>query len=236
MVSVTSSAATGDVALLVSPKPGTPGIDWNTLTGGTVSWSTNLLPGGTYGVIAHYEGDTTYGGSYSTPVSVTVNPENSSVYMPGVVSREQTPTGIPCISPPLPTVRSTASLVLPTNLRADVQNAGGNFCTTEALGEIACPTGTMTFTDNGNPLDGGTFKLNSFGYTEDPGSSSPAANTFWSGATAATQAIRRARTARASPSPSTQLRPASATSRLRPRPLPVNLSRSPPRSSPRAMA
>jgi hypothetical protein len=57
-------------------------------------------------------------------------------------------------------------------LRADIQNSQGKFCNPLALGApppfIACPTGSVTVTDNGNPLDAGTFKLNSLGYTEDP--------------------------------------------------------------------
>jgi len=159
-----SGTPTGDVALLVSPKPGTPGIDWNTLANGGINWQTTLLPGGTYEVIAHYEGDTTFGGSYSSPsASITVKPETSFVDMPGVVdvTDPQNPvygvTTVPYGSPYL--------------LRADVQNSQQNFCNLPAFQNgppfIACPTGTMTFKDNGNLLDGGTFKLNSFGYTED---------------------------------------------------------------------
>ena len=163
-----SGTPTGDVALLVNPgTPGNPGIDWNTLTNGTVTWSTNLLPGGTYKVIAHYEGDATYGGSYSSPsANVTVNPEASSVYMPGVVVGTNATTGAPVYSNSVVYGTGAGFSYL---LRADVENAGGNFCTTPVLGEIACPTGTVTFTDNTNPLDGGAFKLNSFGYTEDQG-------------------------------------------------------------------
>jgi len=154
-----SGKPTGDVALLVSPgTPGNPGIDWNTLSSGTVTWPTTLLPGGTYKIIAHYEGDTTYGASYSTPsANVTVNPEASFVIMPGVT----TPDGY------------STSVVYGTGnfdeylLRADVYNSQNQQCTTSIGGEIACPTGTISFTDNGSPLDGGTFKLNSLGYTED---------------------------------------------------------------------
>jgi hypothetical protein len=161
-VSVSPTAATGNVALLVSPgAPGNAGIDFNTLaTGGAVTWSTNLLPGGTYKVIAHYEGDTIRGGSYSAPsANVTVNPENSSVLMPGVVTATDG-NGNPVYSTSVP--YGSAYL-----LRADVLNAQGKLCTTETLGQIACPTGTVAFTDNSSPLDAGTYKLNSFGYTED---------------------------------------------------------------------
>ncbi len=167
VISVTpaSPTATGDVALLVSPgTPGNPGIDWFNLSNGGVNGSTNLLPGGTYKVIAHYEGDTTYGGSYSAPTAnVTVNPENSSVFMPGVVvGTDVNNNPIYSNSVVYGTGASVAYL-----LRADVLNSQANFCTTETFGEIACPTGTVTFTDNGSPLDAGTYKLNSFGYTED---------------------------------------------------------------------
>jgi hypothetical protein len=160
-VSVTPNSATGDVALLVSPgTPGDPGIDFNTLASGTKTWSTNLLPGGTYSMIAHYEGDATRGGSYSSPsASVTVNPESSSVLMPGVVTGTDS-NGNPVYS----TSVAYGSSYL---LRADVLNSQGNFCTTETLGQIACPTGTVAFTDNGVTLDAGTYKLNSLGYTED---------------------------------------------------------------------
>jgi hypothetical protein len=160
-VTPASPTPTGDVTLLVNPgTPGNPSIDIFTLASGTVTGTTNLLPGGTYKVIAHYEGDTTYGGSYSSPTTtVTVSPENSSVYMPGLV----TPTGVSST-----VVYGTGGFASGSYLlRADVQNSQGKFCTSEVLGEIACPTGTVTFTDNGRPLDGGAFKLNSLGYTED---------------------------------------------------------------------
>lgn len=156
---------TGDVSLLVAPLPGTGAIDWNTLTNGTITWPTNLLPGGTYQVIAHYAGDTTFGGSYSTPsASITINPETSTVYMPGIA----TPGGY-----------STAPVVYGSNppgcdfscdsywLRTDIENSTPQFCTTPTQGEIACPTGTVTFTDNGVAVPGGPFVVNSYGYTDD---------------------------------------------------------------------
>jgi hypothetical protein len=169
-----------DVALIVSPgtsgaTPPNPGIDFNSLTNGTVTWNTTVLPGGTYKVIAHYEGDTTFGGSYSSPsASVTINPESSSVYMgnpPGLVVGQNPTTFAPVYG---------NSVIYGTGafddylLRADVYNSGGNPCSTEAFvstnnQEVACPTGKITITDNGSPLDGGTFNLNSEGYTEDQG-------------------------------------------------------------------
>ncbi len=153
---------TGDVALLVNPgTPGKPGFDGFTLTSGTASWSTNLLPGGTYKVIAHYGGDTTFGGSYSAASgNITVNPETSSVSMPGLV------TGVDQNDNPT----YSTSVVYGTGqfydylLRADVFNSAGSSCRTTS---ITCPTGTIVFKDNNANLDGGTFTLNSEGYTED---------------------------------------------------------------------
>lgn len=157
-----SGTPTGDVSILVSPKPGAPSIDWNNLTDGTVSWVTTLLPGGSYQVISHYGGDTNYGGSYSSPsATLTVSPEASFVYM-------GSPAGL------LVGIGTYGnSVVYGTGdfddylLRADVQNSAQAFCTSQVLGEIACPTGTISLTDNGNKLDASPYTLNSLGYTED---------------------------------------------------------------------
>ncbi len=155
-----SPAPTGGVALLVNPgRPGNPGFDVFNLSSGAVSSTTSVLPGGSYGVIAHYSGDSKYGGSYSAPVSVTVNPENSSVYMPGVVTNVDS-TGNPLYA-------TTVIYATPYLLRADVRNSHNAFCSPPPIAEVACPTGNVTFTDNGNPLDGGSFGLNGLGFTED---------------------------------------------------------------------
>jgi hypothetical protein len=49
------------------------------LTSSAYSSSTINLPGGHYSLVADYSGDTNYGPSTSTPVSVTVTPEDSTV-------------------------------------------------------------------------------------------------------------------------------------------------------------
>jgi hypothetical protein len=68
---------TGQVSLLTSSgKQAGP----FTLTNGSVSTTTSILPGGTYTVAAHYAGDGVYGESDSSPgVQVTVNPEPSTI-------------------------------------------------------------------------------------------------------------------------------------------------------------
>ena len=51
-------------------------------------------------------------------------------------------------------------------MRVDVGNSQGTLCTPPPFGEIACPTGGIVITDNGNPFTFQTFNLNSEGYTE----------------------------------------------------------------------
>jgi hypothetical protein len=55
----------------------------------------------------------------------------------------------------------------PYLLRVATTNAAGTSCAPNPVGESACPTGTVILTDNGNPLDAGTYSLNSNGYLED---------------------------------------------------------------------
>ncbi len=195
---VSPSAATGDVSLLVAPgTPGNPGIQFGTLSGGTVSGHTTLLPGGTYSVIAHYGGDTTYGGSYS-PASAqfTINPESSSVAMnaftatPGVVVFEGFDVnGNPIFVNSNSVVYGTGGFALYYNLypysvigaywlRADVLNSAGSYCNPQIFDNVppptgppfvACPTGAVSFTDNGQKLDASPYGLNSTGFTEDQG-------------------------------------------------------------------
>src|SRR6185437_8706681 len=134
-----------------------------TLNGGTASSTTNMLPGGTsYTVQAHYEGDGTYGGSYSTPVTVTVTPEASQT---GLRVETFDPTTGRLLNPNASAV-TYGSLYL---LRADVTNNSGTSCFNAAneTETYACPTGTVGLTDNGNTLDAGQFGLNAQGYTED---------------------------------------------------------------------
>ncbi len=147
-ISISPTAATGEAALLVSTGPGTTtghDIDIFTLSGGSVAKSTSLLPGGTYNVIAHYGGDGTYGGSYSTPASVTVAKENSTIVLPGLQVNGTATT----------TVNYDALYVL----QATVENSQGAACNPPPFGEIVCPTGNITFTDNGNAIGTGPYTL-----------------------------------------------------------------------------
>ncbi|HWY02360.1 MAG TPA: protease pro-enzyme activation domain-containing protein [Candidatus Acidoferrum sp.] len=164
-IGVTPTAATGDASLLVSTGSGTTtgqAIDAFSLSSGMTpaGTTTSQLPGGTYNVIAHYGGDGTYGGSYSSPVSVTVSKENSQpqVFLltfdsnGNILSKNTT----------------TATYGSPYLLRVNVENAAGQMCAPVASSNAtACPSGNVALTDNGGALDAGTYALNSYGYVED---------------------------------------------------------------------
>jgi hypothetical protein len=148
-----SGTPTGNVSLLTST--GKNAQDF-ALTGGVISGTTKMLPGGTYTVSAHYGGDPTYGGSDSTPpISVTVAKESSKT-----VARMIT---FDWSGHLLSQNATTAAYGSPYILRMDATDAAGDVCGTL----LGCPTGNLAVTDNGSPLDGGTFGLNNLGYSED---------------------------------------------------------------------
>ena len=82
-INVTSGSGTpsGDVSLIAqtgSSASNVTGIGPFTLSGGSVSGSTIMLPGGSYNVTAHYAGNGTFAASDSTPgIPVTVSKESS---------------------------------------------------------------------------------------------------------------------------------------------------------------
>ena len=158
---------TGDVSLIANSNTDL-GVDCFTLNGSASNCnptnSTIFLPGSgntPYQVHAHYQGDGTFLGSDSTPVTVTVKPEGSRTGLGIVVTTStscSTATSVAYGSPYVLTV-----------VVADL-NAGSTPCAPSESG--SSPTGSVTVTDSFNggaaaPLDGGSFKLNSFGYFED---------------------------------------------------------------------
>ncbi len=182
-VSVSSSVAagpgavgtpTGQVALMAAPNP-TPGnssaslgIEALSLVNGTATSSSVVLPGGTYSLTAHYQGDGTFGPSDSSPaIPVSITTENSKtlisipVFDPATGKETgNTPTSVVYGSPYLARFdvgNTSALLIFPPQPLCAPPN---------------CPTGTITVTDSLNggtpaPLDVGIFPLNSFGFAED---------------------------------------------------------------------
>ena len=154
-----SGTPTGLVVLMVAPAGQSQGIQSFPLTNGVASGVTTLLPGGTYNVTAHYAGDANFGASDSTPLQVTVSKENS-VSMPTLEAYSSV-TG---------TFSSTNTVPYGSVffLRGNVANSTGALCGADpTLSGVSCPTGVVSFTLNGNPMDEGSYALNTQGYTED---------------------------------------------------------------------
>ena len=156
-VAPATGTPTGDVSLITSTGQSVGGF---TLNAGSVNATTNLLPGGTYTIRAHYAGDGSFGGSDSAPsAAITVAPEASKTSL----RMETFDFNGNQVNP------NTATAVYGSQylLRADVTNSSGTACAPLPTGQSACPTGNFALSDNGNPLSGGNFRLNSLGYAED---------------------------------------------------------------------
>jgi subtilase family serine protease len=155
----------GDVSLIASTSTGGGADAFTLLPNGTFSGSTSLLPGSpvvsgnpvAYNVKAHYAGDVAFLPSDSIPVSVIVKPEASTT----------TASIVATLSNGTTTTATTVVYGSPYVLEVDVMNSAGTLCNAHATGGPACPTGTVTVKDGANPLDAGTFTLNSLGFFED---------------------------------------------------------------------
>jgi hypothetical protein len=181
-VNITHGApVTATITVAANPGPGTPsgdvsllapntvttnagGVD-GTLTSGATSFTTTTLPGGSYNVSAHYAGDGTFAPSDSNGVPVVVAQENSGLQA-GIVTFDPTTGNITSTS------ATNFSYGSPYILRFDILNSSNNPCQPLTKGgtTTGCAvdaTGTVTITDNGTPLDQGTFPVNSAGHGED---------------------------------------------------------------------
>jgi hypothetical protein len=170
-INVTPASATGDVSLKGGPNNSNLGIGFATLSSGAFSGSTVLLPGGTYGVTAHYAGNGTYGASDSNQVPVTVTPETSQTFV--ALLTFDPFTGQETSSNATSAVYGTLYL-----LRVDVTSSLSppQLCyDSSGIPAYQCPTGQVTVTDNGQaPVDQGlpsgtpgALTLNSQGTAED---------------------------------------------------------------------
>jgi len=166
----------GDVSLIATPIPpdGTSrGLDQFTLASGAVTGAkTQSLPGGTYNVSAHYAGDGTNAPSDSSPVQVTVGKESSQTFV--VVPTFNSVGGSVLNGDANTFVYGTPYIIrMYVTDKNGVAGTGGPpspACYQENV--MTCPTGTVTLTDNGAPVDtggagAGVYTLNDFGYTRD---------------------------------------------------------------------
>jgi len=172
-----SGTPSGTVALIATPTGQNLGIgDYSLNSNGVASGSTTLLPGGTYNVSAHYAGDANFGGSDSAPVQVTVGKENSQTKITLVAYDVLSGSFFNTTALPYGSI---------TFARGDVSNAAGTSCIPNPQQtQEACPSGNVSFTNNGNALDMGTYPLNSQGFTEDQGATAdfPTLGTYAVGA------------------------------------------------------
>src|SRR5260221_6987384 len=161
----------GDVSVIATMPGGTTrGLDQFRLTSGATSGAkTASLPGGSYSVSAHYAGDGTNAPSDSSPVSVTVNSEGSETFIV-----------VPLYDPTSGTLvngnASSVSYASPYRIRIYVTNSssaanpsGPPNPTCDQVNQYTCPTGTVTLTANGQPVDrpNGIYQVNDIGYTRD---------------------------------------------------------------------
>jgi subtilase family serine protease len=165
-VSVVPASATGNVSLVALDSShnilgAIGGLTNNgtttpfTLSGGSATIQTNLLPPGTTFVEASYSGDATNAGSISTPVALTGTVaganQASKTALEFVTFNTSTnpPTPVPTNQP------QTVAYGSPYILAAIVSRADGTNCafTYPATNTpIPCPKGTIALTDNMQPL------------------------------------------------------------------------------------
>jgi len=138
-------------------------------SGGAYSFTTALLPAGSYNLIAHYGGDKTFAASSSTPpIAVNIAKQNSQVLVSFVNA-----SGV------LTTASQNVAYGSPYMLRVDVTNTSGTPCQNVTSGVIsfACPTGTIQLLNGTTPLNDfpqaqnanatNVARLNDRGFAED---------------------------------------------------------------------
>jgi len=163
-VTTASGTPTGDVSFLALTTVN-GGIGFATLSSGTATLTSTSLPGGSYNVKAHYAGDGTFAPSDdATGVPVVVNKENSQLQA-GIVTFDAAGNIVS-------TNATNFAYGSPYVLRFDILNSSGTACQPVVNRGITTgcafdATGSVTITDNGGPLDQGTFPVNSRGNGED---------------------------------------------------------------------
>ncbi|MGB8013786.1 MAG: Ig-like domain repeat protein [Terriglobales bacterium] len=170
----TGTGPAGDVAVMSSSGIAIDGTSsTNPLTPGnggqsSASWSSTLFPGGNYNAYANYSGDGANAASKSGNISVKVTPESSEVF---AIIEECSGNSITAI------LIGSASVTYGGCyfMRYDVADSAAVFLgdmspvvsSKCSNGTASCATGSLTVTENGAPLDGGSFMLNPHSTAED---------------------------------------------------------------------
>jgi len=170
---VTGSATpTGNIALMTdSSEPVNQGQTVFPLTSGSYSSNTvNYLPGGTYHIWGQYGGDSNNAMSTSTPpIEITVNPETPgmALHLFNAALGEYYPSSSasnPGTQVDYGSQLMLSALVAPASQINSLSSCDilGSNCS--SVGTFTVPTGTVTFTDNGNAVN--TAAMNAEGDTE----------------------------------------------------------------------
>ena len=132
----------GNVAVMTtSTTPLQQSLGLFPLTAGAFSGSVNYLPGGTYDLWGQYSGDGTNATSASTPVQVTVTPENSTTSFDILNETSASTASV---------IANNASVSYGSQLILAAQVHPTSSSTTT-------PTGTITFTDGGTTVNTATL-------------------------------------------------------------------------------
>ncbi|MDR3792861.1 MAG: protease pro-enzyme activation domain-containing protein [Terracidiphilus sp.] len=148
-----SGTPTGNVALMTdSSEQGQQGQNVFTLSGGAYSQAITTLPGGTYNVWASYGGDSANAASTSAKTQITVNPETSAIDLYGFSGNSYLPVSSSnSATLDYGTQLMLSALVAPSGQATALQNCLINGTGCLSL-NFTMPTGTVTFTDNGNTV------------------------------------------------------------------------------------
>lgn len=159
---------TGDISLIAKYSDGPAvGFDSGTLPSGsrTATISGAVLPGGTYNVVARYQGDGTFAPSDSAGSPITVAPQSSQTLVK-LVAIDYTQNQL--------SWATSAVYGSPYVLRMWVMGSSDSISSSTwnapcgDTNPATCATGHITLKDNGALLDGGDFTLSGFGWVEDP--------------------------------------------------------------------
>jgi subtilase family serine protease len=154
------AAPTGDISFLASSSGVNTSLGFGTLASGATQLQTNILPGGTQSVVAHYAGDPNYASMSSGPVSITVTPENSVVSLmasggnyglpvPLSASVTGATSGLSTATGTITFKDGTTTLGTQTLIEGNIEGgAGGPGITTKQVGGPSAlpPSGTTSFT------------------------------------------------------------------------------------------
>jgi hypothetical protein len=155
-VTSTGGTPTGDISIIAATtNPGT--VQYYTLSSGAYSGSINGLPGGTYNVTVHYEGDGSFGPSDSAPQQVTIAKEPSTVtntvdyFIPGSIYSSVTTMSYGAILDFITKTAGTSGTGIPTGtMTFGITNTG-----TSAV--LPSETITLDASANASLISGGTY-------------------------------------------------------------------------------